>query len=64
MSSPLLRVALRCDLLASNNCVKAEPYCLPETMDHLKLENEQLKLSILEKNTAMKAMSTCLFARE
>lgn len=60
MDSGFARVSLRRDLLATENSVEAERDCLLKELNLYKMENEQLKILILERNAAMEAMSKCL----
>lgn len=60
IDSPLVGVALRSGLFATDDSVKAEQDCLLGELNNYKLENEQSETLILERIDAMKAMSTCL----
>lgn len=57
-------VALRSDLLATENSAKAERDRFLEELNRLKLEIEQLKKSRMGKDAALKVLSTCLVDTE
>lgn len=52
------KMALRSGTRASEDTVQTERNRLPEDSNHYKIENEQLRDMILEKDTALRAMPT------
>lgn len=60
MDLHLAQVALKSGLHVSQTSAEAERYPSKEELNRYKLENVHLKKSVLEKDSAMKVMSTGL----
>lgn len=60
MDSSLVVMALKSGHSATKGSVEVEHYLALEKLNRYKLENDELKELILEKNAAMQTMSTCL----